>query len=242
MYLKSFPFITKFWQCGEKNLIQALFSCIKREKKPSRELLAHLWDNWVWCLWPCLLVLEEVRPVLELRAVGGAQPQSADPPQCLSRCGEQRRERTERSGAPGPGLVFYFDEEKTERERERSSSGAAWSSEGCRPSGTCSLKIRLWFVYLPLLRDFPNMETTRCCCCWLLLTAHFILICQQGRTCFSALCPQMTQKRCALLTRWDSVESGWFFHFAAHIWRCLRRSFRWTGGWNLSTTNQKRLR
>lgn len=38
---------------------------------------------------------------------------------------------------------------------------------------------------------FPNMDTTAC---WLLVAAHFILICPQGKACYhSRFCPHMTQ-------------------------------------------------
>lgn len=100
--------------------------------------------------------------------------------QSLGACGGERTHRD-------PGSVPHTHGSKTPSDRAAGrqagrQSGAAWSCEGCGPTWTCSPNITLSFVYLQSASFFiPKMETTGC---WLLLAAHFILFCQQGKTDF----------------------------------------------------------
>lgn len=77
----------------------------------------------------------------------------AAPLQSVSRCGG---ERTERSDAPWPRICSPHTKHRDSHRAagRQEPSGAAWSCESCRATGTRSPQITVWFIYLPNLRAF----------------------------------------------------------------------------------------
>lgn len=94
--------------------------------------------------------------------------------------GVRRADGAKRSGAPGPGICTTQQDLNRPAGRQAGAEqhGAVRTAGRPGPAPQQSL-FHLFIASVSFL--FPNMETTAC---WLLVAAHFILICQQGKACY----------------------------------------------------------